>query len=253
MRFIALYGAVLLAALTGCSMSPLRVALPQGSTVVLINAMEPGMTNAHMGFTVFEKYEEIIENDWNIPAYTEEFVRDQLSSHGYHLVSIKVDKEKLAQLKDGAYLAPGHNNFRIRSESSGWLQETLNSNGGAALIVLRNFRRNFGTSSTMYGGYGIVTLGIKSENAALYANVRADVFSGDPLINMDGVSLWNRHCTIGMTTESFNVDDLRTLDANDLLPYRDELEGIIRTRITQDLTASGLMSGTVVRCSANHL
>jgi hypothetical protein len=67
----------------GCAVSqPVRMQLPPGAHIGILNVLEPQMTHVEMGSLRFDGFTKVYNVDWNIPDYINRAIENDLKAHG---------------------------------------------------------------------------------------------------------------------------------------------------------------------------
>jgi len=77
----------------GCAGSqPVRLQLPPGARIGILNVLEPQMTHVDVGSLRFDSFTKVYNVDWNIPGYINRAIENDLKARGnYTFIPIAVN------------------------------------------------------------------------------------------------------------------------------------------------------------------
>lgn len=240
-----------LAVMAGCATSLPRADVAAGGRVLLLNAVPTTLANEHLGVTVFGRFSEVIENDWDVRGLAGRSVTARLQGKGYTVIPVTVQEAGFDPASFWLWERASSVGGPFQREKMWIVQRLLAANEASAIVVLSAYPRGYGPNvSGSYRGYGIYSgWGAKPDHAILFATIGATVMSGSPLVVNQSASLAESDCRRTISTEGFPVDSLKRLTSVHLAPHRAVIEGFVVQRLEQDLVASGLVDGTAEPCA----
>jgi len=67
----------------GCAGSqPVRMQLPPGARIGILNVLEPQMTHVNVGALRYDSFTKVYNVDWNIPDYISRTIENELKARG---------------------------------------------------------------------------------------------------------------------------------------------------------------------------
>lgn len=221
-----------------------------GQVVLVVNALEPDLTNAHLGATAFTNYQKNIQNHWSLPATLERHAGELLTGAGYRVVSASVPNDRLQMIRDRKHIRMGWSNARLNPDFATWLGSEMAVQGAIVAIILGTHSRPFAFNVPgTYEGYGVMSMhGKKPKHAYLFANVYAAVISGQPLGFAQETKFNDSNCRTVLPSAEIAVDSFENLSAELLAPYRQAIEALAERRLKLDLVSSGLIPGKIEKC-----
>jgi hypothetical protein len=93
MRRIHIALALVLVITLGCAGSqPVRIQLPPGARIGILNVLEPQMTHVDVGSLRFDSFTKVYNVDWNIPAFLNGAIENDLRTRGnYTFIPLAVN------------------------------------------------------------------------------------------------------------------------------------------------------------------
>jgi hypothetical protein len=185
----------------GCVGSqPVRLQLPSGARIGILNVLEPQMTHSHVGSLRFDGFTTSHEVDWDIPGYMNRAIGDNLKARGNDiLVPLAANAaEEWRQSTANAIIRAA--NWRIPSDLRTFLEKAALENRLDAIVSVSSYNSglqrqescfSIGNTAVATQGYGLFTWtrvlsGFSSRvpfgqnTAAPYANIMVAVFQTQP-------------------------------------------------------------------------
>ena len=248
---------ILLLLASGGSLAQESVKQPDADAkvVLLLNVVEADVTNSHLGTTIFTNYEKKLGNDWNVHEWTGQRVAELFSEGGYRVVTLKVPEDRVEAIRSYKYVKTGWSAFKLEPGFANWLWAEMDRAGATHAFVLQDFAKQFAFDVPVkYSGYGVMSLhGKKPKRAFLYANVGSHFIMRGQAELPKGVRAGDADCRLALDVSEIQVQDFEELTANDLLPYREKIQGLIEKRIRQDLTFAKAIPGDFVKCETGAI
>lgn len=221
-----------------------------GQVVLVVNVMEPELTNSHLGATAFTNYQKKIQNDWDLPATVERRADELLTDAGYRVVKASLPDEWLRMIRNRKHVKMGWSSARLSPEFAKWLESEMSVQGATVALILGTHSRPFAFNVPVsYEGYGVMSMhGKKPKHAHLFANVYASVISGQPLGFAQETRFNDSECRKVLPSANIAVDTFENLSAQLLAPYRETIETLAAWRLKQDLVTAGLIPGPIEKC-----
>jgi hypothetical protein len=186
----------------GCAgFQPVRLQLPPGARIGILNVLEPHMTHVNVGSLRFNSFTNSYDVDWDIPGYIQRTIENDLRARG-HNTFIPLAADALEDWKQS--MSAG-----IISAVSGWfprglrafLERAAEENRLEVIVSVSSFNTaswpqddcfNIGKSEAATKGYGLFTrtsalsglsnrLPVGQNTAAPFANIIVAVFQTQPV------------------------------------------------------------------------
>src|SRR5450432_1598456 len=224
--------------LAGCASQPTfpKANVVSNSTIGIVNALSPEISNVHLGVTVFNTYKNKIPNDWGLDQKSFAIVKTLLEKNGYRTVAISVPQQDLDSIREEQDYGDADRGG-LNSAWAGKYRRLIAENGLTDIIVLREHIEHMVSigDNNPYHGYGISsTHGKIPSSAHLFTTVLADVIGGDPAHRTVAHCLgWDP-----IDPSSIPVDDFENIKISDLASSRSAIESLVEKKLRFDLTNS---------------
>ena len=197
---------IMLAAVGCAGSSPVRLEMPSGARIGILNLLEPQMTHVHVGSLRIDSFTNVYPVEWNLPAYLNRTIANELRAHGsYALIPLAVNAEagrKQSISKDIASTVNAWMPGGLRA----YLQQVVEENGLDAVISVSSYDSGLWEGDVCFKigkndvistqGYGLFTraralsglsglLPVGQNQAAPYANIVVAVFRARPVALAD--------------------------------------------------------------------
>lgn len=185
----------------GCAGSqPVRLQLPPGARIGILNVLEPQMTHIHVGALRFDGFTTSHEVDWDIPGYMNRVIENNLKARGsITMVPLAADASAAWRQATANDLIRAVN-WRIPGDLRTFLEKAALENRLDAIVSVSSYNSSLqrqescfsiGKTAVATQGYGLFTWtrvvsGFSSRvpfgqnTAAPYANIMVSVFQTQP-------------------------------------------------------------------------
>lgn len=214
-------------------------------SVAIVNEIATDAMHTHIGITAFGNFEHVMPNDWGIPSFTEQAIRDTLQEHDITATSITLDAADHDLILGGQCYSKW--NGRFKEECQERFRALLDRLHVDALITLSDYetRDMYTDSPNRVKGYGVFSRGGKRPKLSLvYAHIAMGIVGGNPTQPLRGAGCTSTEMESGRPWPK----DAEALTLEDLAWARPVLEGLVKRRVHDSLVASGLIAGTFEEC-----
>jgi len=186
----------------GCAGSqPVRLQLPPGARIGILNVLEPQMTHVDVGSLRFNSLTHSYDVDWDIPGYIQRTIENDLRARGHNtFIPLAVDApEDLKQSMSAGIISAVSAWFP--RDLRAFLEQAAEENRLDAIVSVSSFDTarwpqedcfKIGKSEVATNGYGLFTrtralsglsnlLPVGQNTAAPYANIIVAVFQSQPV------------------------------------------------------------------------
>jgi len=138
---------------------------------------------------------------------------------------------------------------------AGWLGEVQKRDQAGAIVILKTYMNSlYNQYGPFYGGYGVHVstncLGIPPSAGSFYANVGVDVFTpGEPMRKYFSKGR-GEQCDLPVPDSMIESVKQKSLSANDLLPYREQMVRLGAATAEDELRQANVLHGAAESCSA---
>jgi hypothetical protein len=248
-----------LAGAAGCAASqPVRLQLPPGARIGILNALEPQMTHTAVGSLRFNSFSQVHSVDWDIPNHINRAIEKGLrGQRGQSFVSLSVNGPA-----DWRQSMPGD----VLSAVNGWMPRRLNAvlestaeeNRLDAIVTVSSYDSGawpdaacfkIGKEAVAMKGYGLFTRDrvlsglsglapVGQDTATPYANILVAVFQARPA----ALAGYGRApCSEASLTDFPGASEQRMLDPAVIRQVQPHVERLGAEAAQSALRASGLL------------
>lgn len=186
----------------GCAgFQPVRLQLPPGARIGILNVLEPQMTHSHVGALRFDGFTTSHEVDWDIPGYMNRVIENNLQARGNVIPVPLAGNAAEAWRQSTANDIIRAANWRIPGDLRTFLEKAALENRLDAIVSVSSYNSSLqrqescfsiGKTTVATQGYGLFTWtralsGLSSRvpfgqnTAAPYANIIVAVFQTQPV------------------------------------------------------------------------
>lgn len=216
--------------------------------VLLVNTVGTAMTHSHLGVTAFSTSDRVLEGNWGIDATARDAAAGMLETAGYEVVP--ADAASAPAKMYHADLLSWTAKPALTAEFSTWLRSRMQEANADVAVVLDTYGRYFAPNLYIqYSGYGVMSVhGDPPKLVWMFANVRALGWSRDSPKPLPLAKFRDTDCRARVDVASLGGASFKDWTAQTFAAYKAPLEDLVRRRIRQDLTAAGLLQGSVEKC-----
>jgi len=186
----------------GCAGSqPVRLQLPPGARIGILNVLEPQMTHVHVGSLRFDSFTKVYNVDWNLPDYITRAIESDLKARGnYTFIPIAVNAPADWKQSTAAGILSAVNAWMPR-DLRAFLKQTVEENRLDVIISVSSYDSGtwqqdacfeIGQDAAVTQGYGLYTrtrvlsrfsnrLPVGQNTATPYANIIVAIFQPQPV------------------------------------------------------------------------
>lgn len=199
MRRLALV--LLLVSVSACAQSgPVRLQLPPGARIGMLNLLEPQMTHVAVGALRFDSFTKVYPVDWDLPGYVNRSIQNELRMHGrYAFISLAADgaADWKQSMSNGVLRAA---NAWLPGDLKAYMEQAAEENRLDAIIAVSSYDSDswpdaacfkIGKDTIATNGYGLYTRDkllsglshlapVGRDTATPYANIIVAVFQTRP-------------------------------------------------------------------------
>lgn len=199
MRRLALL--LMVVSASACAESrPVRLQLPPGARIGMLNVLEPQMTHVAVGALRFDSFTKVYPVDWDLPGYVNRSIQNELRAHGrYAFIPVAADAaaEWKRSISNSVLSAV---NAWLPGDLKSFLERTAEENRLDAIISVSSYDSEswpdaacfkIGKDAIATNGYGLYTRDkllsglsnlapVGRDTATPYANIIVAVFQARP-------------------------------------------------------------------------
>jgi hypothetical protein len=186
----------------GCAGSqPVRLQLPPGARIGILNVLEPQMTHVDVGSLRFDSFTKVYNVDWNLPDYINRAIENDLKARGnYTFIPIAVNAPADWKQSTATGILSAINAW-MPGDLEAFLKQTAEENRLDVIISVSSYDTStwqqaacfkIGKSAVVTKGYGIYTrttvlsgfsnlLPVGQNTATPYANIIVAIFQPQPV------------------------------------------------------------------------
>ena len=212
--------------------------------VAIVNEMDPEVTHAHVGKTIFGTFEHKFENDWNIPDFVNSTLSRKLGEHGIASRTVELTAAERDLFFGGRCLSKWSGKFR--PECAAPIKTMLDKLKVDAIAVIQpasGSAEGFSEQAVVWN-YGVYTAGLgDSKDATIYDYDTLRIYGSDPPTMLD-----SRSCSTGEQTEHDFGKPIGQATLSDIDWIKPLLENLLEKKVDDRLKASGLIPGEPTTC-----
>jgi len=227
--------------IAGCAnRTYVKVHATPAARIGVVNALDPELSNVHLGVTVFTTYSKKLFNDWHLDRQAEASVTSGLRSAGYEVIPVSIDRHDREAIRAENDIDDDAASGLQTAWANSYRSLMTGENRLEAIVVLREriLPMTVKGSPNTFSGYGISSVhGKIPKSAHFFVTATAEVIGGDPPHrSVDLCSGWQP-----LDTTRVAVEDFADISAADLNFLRPEMELMLVRKLRFDLANSGLV------------
>ena len=186
----------------GCAGSqPVRLQLPPGARIGILNVLEPQMTHVDVGSLRFDSFTKVYNVDWNLPDYINRAIENDLKARGnYTFIPIAVNAPADWKQSTATGILSAVNAW-MPDDLKGFLQQATEENRLDVIISVSSYDTStwqqdacfdIAENAVITKGYGLFTrikalsglsnlLPVGQNTATPYANIIVAIFQPQPV------------------------------------------------------------------------
>jgi hypothetical protein len=243
----------------GCAGSqPVRIQLPPGARIGILNVLEPQMTHIDVGSLRIDSFTKVYNVDWNLPVFLNGAIENDLRSRGdYTFIPLSVNAPAGWKQSTAAGILSAINDW-MPGDLKAFLKQTAEENRLDVIISVSSYDTGtwqqdacfeIGKSSVVTKGYGLFTrtrvlsafsnlLPVGQDTATPYANIIVAVFQPQPV----ALATYGRApCSKSPLPDFPWADDIQLLSPKLIGQLRPHVERLGAEAAQAALTNAGLL------------
>jgi hypothetical protein len=243
----------------GCSGSqPVRIQLPPGARIGILNVLEPQMTHVDVGTLRFDSFTNVYNVDWDIPGYLNRTIENDLKARGNYTfipLAVNADAGWKQSISNGIVSSV---NAWMPGDLKAFLKQTAEENRLDVIISVSSYDSDtwqqdacfkIAQTPVVTKGYGLFTrtrplselsslLPVAQNAATPYANIIVAVFQPRPATL---AAYGQAPCSKAMLTDFPWKSDLQFLSPTVIQQVRPYVERLSAEAARTGLTNAGLL------------